>query len=327
MNLDAIYRPIRKELKAVEGGIAAVLARPKEKSFVDISRFLLKSPGKRLRPALLLLAGCAAARPSSAQRKTLIDAASAIELIHMASLIHDDTIDKSTLRHHRPTINSRWGTDASIVSGDYLHALAFELLARSASRPMLLSMGVVARLMCEGEMMQIRARKSAALSRAQYLLIIEKKTANLFATSCGLGGRAVAASPRTRRALENYGLNIGMAFQIVDDYRDLAATKEKLGKMPGQDIAVGELTLPLLNLFEAVDRKEAACLRQALKAAGNNGAFEEIRRKIRSLNIASRIRAIVLSYVRSAQSELVALRETPYRRSLMALADFIGDFH
>jgi len=257
--LNQIYRPIFGELKEVCNLIRASFKNSGNASIAELGDFLMASPGKRIRPALVILsAKIARSRYSPATEKQLVKVASATELIHMASLLHDDVIDHSRIRHNKPTINSKRGRDVAIAFGDYLYSMAFELISECGNPDIVRCMSLATKEMCEGELTQVCERDNLDLLKRQYLIIIKKKTAALFAASCQAGGLLFSAQKPLQKALKGYGLHFGIAFQIIDDYMDLSGEQVVLGKMPGQDLEAGEMTLPFLNLLNSVTVRERA---------------------------------------------------------------------
>lgn len=323
MRLQEIYHPIRGELKEVEKVLEASLEDTKNKSILKVSRFLRESSGKRIRPALVILSAKANSSHALAEnKKALIEIASAIELIHIASLIHDDVIDHSCLRHNKPTVNSRWGQDVSIALGDYLYSLAFKLISSCPNNDILACISSATKAMCEGELTQVVERDNLSLLKDRYIMIIKKKTASLFAASCQAGA-ILSNSPRPlQNALKQYGLNFGIAFQVIDDYLDLVAGKKSLGKLPGQDIAVGEMTLPLLNLLKSAGKEKRGRIYSLLKSR-NKECLKKIKMELIQSTARQESRRIILSYMDCAKEKLKLLADTEYRNSLSALGDFI----
>ncbi|MFN7170063.1 MAG: polyprenyl synthetase family protein, partial [Candidatus Omnitrophota bacterium] len=198
-----IYQPIKEELKQVEEILAARLGESKNKSILKLNHFLLESTGKRIRPALVILCGKAASGhhlPLAIRHLTNI--ASAIELIHIASLIHDDVMDHARLRHNRPTVNYKWGNDVAIASGDYLYSLAFELISSCGNTNILECISSATKSMCEGQLIQICERDNLDLLKERYILIVKKKTASLFAASCRVGAMLSNCQRNIQSALE-----------------------------------------------------------------------------------------------------------------------------
>lgn len=326
MQLKEIYQPITKELKEVERTLEQSLSRAKNGSILKVNRFVLDTPGKRLRPALVILSAKAAvpAEGGSAYGGScqLIKVASAIELIHTASLIHDDVIDHSLQRHNNQTVNSRWGEDVSITLGDYLYSLAFELISDSGNTDILGCISQAAKAMCEGELLQVLERDNLSLLREKYVLIIKQKTASLFAASCQSGAIAANSPKPVRKALADYGMNFGIAFQMIDDCLDLMGQGESLGKAPGQDIRMGEVTLPLLNLLKSVSPVQRARLKKLLKSK-DDGCLEKIRQELNNSNALDTARQICRGYLESARESLEVLKHSPARESLIGLGDYV----
>ena len=176
MRLKEIYQPIRQELTQVDEVIKTSLSEARNSSILKVNRFLLESGGKRMRPALVILSAKASNRKAdSPVNKQLINIAASIELIHMASLIHDDVIDHSQRRHNNPTVNSRWGMDVSITLGDYLYSLAFELISNCGNTDILSCISSATKSMCEGELSQVVERDNLSLLKDRYLMIIKKR--------------------------------------------------------------------------------------------------------------------------------------------------------
>ncbi len=323
MNFQEIYQPIQEELRDVEDTILESLHQAKNASILKVNRFLLRSSGKRLRPALVILSAKASVNHKpQLPRGQLINIASAIELIHMASLIHDDVIDHSPRRHHQATVNSRWGEAASIALGDYLHALAFKLIAGCSSADILACISAATQAMCEGELIQVLERDNLSLLKERYLLIIKKKTASLFAASCEAGALASNSAKSLQHSLKGYGLNLGIAFQIVDDYMDLVAPEEALGKQPGQDIAVGEVTLPVLSLLKTMGKDERRRMETLLKSK-THGCLSELKEGLANSKAQSYTKGISLTYVNAAKERLQGLPCSAYRNSLFKLGDLV----
>ena len=323
MRLKEIYQPIRQELTQVDEVIKTSLSEARNSSILKVNRFLLESGGKRMRPALVILSAKASnGKADSPVNKQLINIAASIELIHMASLIHDDVIDHSQRRHNNPTVNSRWGMDVSITLGDYLYSLAFELISNCGNTDILSCISSATKSMCEGELSQVVERDNLSLLKDRYLMIIKKKTASLFAASCEVGAISANSSRSLQSALRHYGLNFGIAFQIVDDYLDLTGGENNLGKAPGQDISVGEVTLPLLNLLKSSDKNQRSRLKEMLKSKDTN-SLERIRKELVDSDAYLYTRKISSSYISLAKDKLKALKDSKYRRCLFGLGDLI----
>ena len=282
---------------------------------------MLKMSGKFLRPILVLLSSKI---QSGADRAAVIRLAVAAELIHTATLVHDDIIDDSDFRRNQPSVHSKWGREISIVSGDYLYAKAFVILANFGDSKISQAFATCAHIMCEGELKQIEKRKDFSLPEEEYLRIIHKKTAALFQAACMGGATLAGAGPESVERLRRFGYGLGMAFQIVDDCMDLTMGHEALGKKAGLDLSKSDMTLPILYLFSSLDasRKE-----DLLNKMQNSGAdlLEDIRALALETGAISRAmdRARVF-----AQEALAAAKELPAsasRDSLAQLVDYCLD--
>lgn len=323
-NLKQIYKPIQDELSYTEDILRDALKKTKNESTLRANRYLLESGGKRIRPALMIL--CAKASSTNGSRKfrpQLAKAAAAIEIIHMASLIHDDVIDKARLRHNRLSVYSKWGESVSIALGDYFHSLAFELISECKNSKVLQCLSAAAKTMCEGELLQVWGRNDWSLSEKQCIIIVKKKTAALFSASCRVGGLLSNTSRSFVSSFGGYGLNLGITFQIVDDYLDFMGDQSSLGKILGQDMMAGEITLPILNLLESVSQSEKEQLRSLLAVGRDKKAFLKIRKMLLRPTVAAKTRKTAASFIKVAQEKINVLHHSPYKRSLFDLAGFI----
>ncbi len=324
--LAQIFRPISAELQAVEQQLARALGDARDDAVREIVDFLLASPGKRIRPALVLLSAGAAAETADnghASRELAVKVAAAVELIHMASLVHDDLIDAATVRHHRASVNARWGRPVAITFGDYLCSKALALVAECEVPRVFAILGSELCAMCEGELSQVAGRAEFDGSERDCLAVIEKKTAALFGACCNAGAWIGAGDRDVCRALQGYGFHLGVAFQILDDCRDLLSDREDLGKTPGQDLLAGVVTLPLLYGMRCCGLNDEESLARSEPAAGGR-ELARIGDAFRASQAPVRIRQLVGSHVARAKWELQSVAESDFRDSLCRLADHIA---
>lgn len=267
MDLKEIYQPIRSDLTAMESRLQGLFRREKDEYVASIGRYVMRSPGKRLRPALVLLA----AKLGRAKKAEAIELAATVELIHTATLIHDDIIDNAKMRRNQPAVNQKFGRDAAILFGDYLYSKAFEIVTTLRSFPINLLLLQNASLICQGEMHQLSKAFKPKLGEKEYVEIISNKTASLFATCCEAGGLLGKISAPEAVALKNYGHNLGVSFQIIDDCLDVAGDAKKVGKSLKLDAKNGKITLPgiFLNKFPKESKEDA--LRYATGVASKFG--------------------------------------------------------
>ena len=232
---------IKSELAETEKCILSAL-RTRQKVLSSAITELLESGGKRLRPALLLLS----AKFGDFDKERLIPLAASIEILHMATLVHDEIIDDSKFRRGSPTIQSKWGKDTAVFAGDFLFARAFSLISHKTSFENLQRLASVIKSICEGEIDQFYHRFNMNTTVLQYIKRIGRKTALLFALSCRMGAMESGCNPAIQRSLWNYGFNLGMAFQITDDLLDFNGNPDKVGKPVMSDFASGVFTLPVI---------------------------------------------------------------------------------
>lgn len=332
MTLSAIYQPIQSELKATEAVFASQI-RSTSGLLGELTRYVTRMPGKRIRPALALLSANTAAchRNGNGSRgieTQAVGLAAAVEMIHTATLLHDDVIDGASLRRGLSTLNAKWGDTLSVLSGDYLYSRAFCLLSQLKNETVLSLMSNTASTVCEGEVAQIQHQHDLTLTKEKYLKIIQWKTASLMGAASQAGALLGGASVAWAKRLGSFGLNFGLAFQILDDTQDLVGEEEALGKSLGTDLASGQLTLPLLYLRDSAGKQ----IRQQLAHCFNgNGASAARKEKSLKLLKEEAIRAKVPAYCRGvanrylvkARAALAPFSESCYKSSLHALASYL----
>lgn len=326
MKLEEIYQPISEDLKAVDDLLRSALGESQNAAVSAMGVELLEAPGKRMRPALVFLAEKAACggRTSTSDRQELVEAAAAMELIHIASLIHDDVLDEASLRHNRPTVNNRYGEDISIVLGDYVYSMAFQLIGRKGRAEVFSCLSEAIHAMCEGELIHVCQRRNLDLSERNYIVIAEKKTASLFAASALAGAIIGNHGEAARDAMREFGLKLGVAFQIVDDWRDVVSEAAELGKEPGQDVLAGDITLPLLALSDSVGQTEREELKNMLGSAAGPGKLQRLKTMLAESDALSKTQQIVASYASGAKKSLDGFEGSVYKESLITLVDYVA---
>lgn len=226
--------------------------------------------GKRLRPALVLLSGQACGGLTPAHPVL----AAVVEMIHTATLVHDDILDESLIRRHAATVNAEWGNETAVLLGDYLFTHAFHLAASLESTTACRWIGHATNLVCEGEMQQVHNRGNIDLAEADYFTIIRGKTAELTAVSCRVGAHYAGADEATVGALDNFGRDLGVAFQIADDVLDIWGEEHQAGKSLGTDLEKQKLTLPIIHLLSNASPSEASAVRRLLAEANPKNRHE-----------------------------------------------------
>ncbi len=241
INLEQNTSPIIFPEKTINKRMQEVL-KTGYREIDEILAYLLQSSGKMLRPRLLYLS----ALINPHEEKKIIDIAVAVELIHMASLVHDDVIDKADSRRGKESVNYLWGNPASVLTGDYLFAAAFNLINRHSLEEVMDNITSTIQVMCTGEIKQLSLNGDLNITEEEYYEKTYRKTACLFASSCRVGALAAEAQPEQLCILEKYGLNLGYAYQLIDDVLDFTGDKLNLGKPVGNDLTQGNITLPVI---------------------------------------------------------------------------------
>jgi octaprenyl-diphosphate synthase len=286
----------------------------------EIGRYIREGGGKRIRPALLLLA----CRLCGYRGERAITLASVVEFIHTATLLHDDIIDEATVRRGKRSVNSRWGNDITVLLGDFLYTKSMSMALSQDNLPILRLLSDVTLRMIEGELLEIERNGDLRMSEAQHLDIIRRKTADLFAACMSIGAILGDVSEEKRRALTSYGLNLGICFQMVDDLLDFTADEKVLGKPALSDLREGKLTLPAIFLLRRAGSSAQEMVRAVLDDRGfgrvSSAALVALAREHGALDEA---RALAERYADSARQQLRLFEPSPYRDALEALPDFI----
>ena len=315
VRLLSVLAPIRPDLEQVEEILQEVLARAQEPLGPLLSGVL--AGGKRLRPAVVLLSG-QVFTPSTVAFYSL---AAAVDMLHAATLIHDDVVDEAGLRRGRQALHTLWPAAASVLAGDYLLAEAVARVADLGDARILRTFGGLLRTMCAGEIGQMLAGRRARCSRREYYESIEAKTASLFAASAEMAGYLAGALAEQVVALRRFGRELGLAFQIVDDVLDLAAGEAELGKPAGRDLRQGLVTLPTLIYLEQGDTEDVAGA--VLAGWRDEQAVAAAIEAIRASGAVEAALEIARAHVRRSQEALEVLPDHPSRQLLCALADCI----
>lgn len=315
-NID-FFNPVAEEMKLVEAQLSQNI-NSKTAVLNEASLHLIKAGGKRLRPAFALLS----ARLFSEELEDVIPIAVALELIHMASLVHDDVIDNSDTRRGTATVRSGWGNRVSIYAGDYILARALALVAKYERSEVVDVLAETSMKICEGEVIQMLSCYNVTLGLKNYLRRIERKTALLISVSCQLGAMIINAAPEAVKAIKNYGYFLGMAFQVTDDILDIIADENVLGKPTGSDIRQGVITLPALYALKTSPYKEELAVLMASPESCSN----ETKRIIEIICDSNGIEYayfITRHYAHKAQKQLQFLPDVPVKKNLFNMADFI----
>jgi len=315
--LEALYAPVRQEMAQAEQVFREQLRS--EHAFVDeLVSYGCLLGGKRLRPALLLLAGKAAGRISR-EHYTL---AAVVEMIHTATLVHDDVLDDAETRRHLATVNARWDNEAAVLLGDFLFTHAFYLASTTGSTTACRLIGQATNRVCEGEIKQKGSRGNLELSEQEYFEIVEGKTAALTECSCRLGALFSGADDDVTSRLAEYGRKLGIAFQIADDLLDVVGEQGVVGKTLGTDLDKQKPTLPLIRTLQVCTEEERQTISDLIFAPGDD-------RSARLLPLLEKYDAIEYArqtaqrFVEEACGLIRELRPSAARDTLLAMAEFV----
>ncbi len=314
----ALELQIRGRLNDVEASLEKAV-RSDTDFVTEAASYLVAAGGKRFRPLLVLLSGYFG-DPSDPR---LIQGATAIEITHLATLYHDDVIDEADTRRGRPSVNARWDNTVAILTGDFLFAKASEISSDLGTDVTRLLARTIA-ILCDGQIREVAAAGRLDQSEDAYMEIIRRKTAQLMATSCRLGGMLSDAPPDTVERLDDFGMALGLAFQLSDDIMDVTSTEEELRKLPGQDMREGVYTLPVLHALAdgANGRKLEALLQEGPPQGDRLATALEL---IRSDGALSRSREAVSTRVRRCVHLASGLPAGSARDALVHIAEFIAE--
>ncbi|HEV2357963.1 MAG TPA: polyprenyl synthetase family protein [bacterium] len=336
--LDRIYAPVREDLEALERLFRAELSS--EDAFIgELVTHVLTTRGKMLRPALVCLSAKATGGGSAAR----LGVAAAVELIHVASLIHDDVIDAADRRRGLASVNAVWGNQVAVLLGDYLFSKAFHILARLRADDVAAAMAAATVRMAQAEIKQIKYGNTAHTDEAVYFDIIDGKTAALTSAACRCGALTAGARAESAEALGAFGLEWGMAFQITDDTLDVTASADHLGKPIGSDIQTGKVTLPVIYALRDAPEPDGRRLREILDADGAAGlgaingdvggtaaraaacgaAPDEVQGILTRSGAIDRALAVARDRATRAAQALAGLPPSAARDSLAALVEFV----
>lgn len=312
---------IKKRTVHVDAAIDEMLPLSEPEELYKASRYLVDAGGKRLRPAVLILV----AEALGSNVESVLPAAVAVELVHNFTLVHDDIMDRDDVRRGMPAVHVKWGEAGAILAGDTLYSKAFEILARIDNEPekILKCMGVLSKTcteICEGQWMDMDFETRDRVEEAEYLEMVEKKTSVLYAAAAKIGAILGGASDELAEAFSEFGRLIGVGFQMYDDFLDMTAPEEVLGKVHGSDLMEGKHTLIVIDAF-----KKGVQLEIFGKGKASD---EEIKEAVKLLTEAGSIdyvKDLAISYVEQGKAELDALADCPEKEILLQIADYMID--
>lgn len=316
-SLDSLYALIRDDLAQVD---TLILSRVKNEipMIHDVAKHIISSGGKRIRPALTLIA----AQLCGYEGNRHIALAAAVEFIHTATLLHDDVVDESKLRRGLATANDLFGNKASILVGDFLFSQAFQLMVSDGELKVLKILSDASAIITKGEVMQMVAEGEPQTSIEQYLQIISSKTAILFASACELGA-VVSGQREHEEGLREFGIYLGLAFQIIDDTLDYVAKQEALGKTVGDDFREGKITLPVILAYIDGSAEEKQFWQRTLgELHQKEGDLPAAMQLIEKHNAISRSIDMAEHYCQKARSALAGFAPSPSKSAMLEIVDF-----
>ncbi len=310
---------IEAELKNVE-----LQFRKDLESGVDLIRsvgeYILSSGGKRIRPALLLLS----ARLCGYEGNRHISLASVIEFIHTATLLHDDVVDDASLRRGIVSANKLWGNQASVLVGDYLFSKSFSIMVEDGDLDILRAVSGATTRIAEGEVLQLTSMSDLDMTEERYIDVVKSKTAVLLATACQAGAILGKASPAREEALHDFGMDLGTAFQLIDDTLDYVSSEEQFGKSIGHDLKEGKVTLPLIHTLRQCSASERRVIADVLLCDTlEDEDFRTVISLVRSYGGIDYTLETARNYVSRGKSRLALFPESPGKEALLSLADYV----
>lgn len=320
VNVQSILALVEADMKQVNQSIQSQL-NSDVVLINQLGSYIIQAGGKRLRPVSLLLAARACTPVAEELNKEFIDLAAIIEFIHTATLLHDDVVDESSQRRGKDTANEVWGNAASVLVGDFLYSRAFQMMVDVGSMRVMEILSKTTNQIAEGEVMQLLNIGAAETTEEQYFSTIENKTAILFASAAQLAAVQFQQSNKVESALYDYGLHLGIAFQLCDDVLDYVADAETMGKNVGDDLAEGKPTLPIINAIERSTGKEQQVLIDAIDNA-DRSKLDAVLKIIESTGSMGYTTRMAKEHAQKAKECLSSLPESKYRDALCDLADF-----
>ena len=281
----------------------------------QVSRYIIASGGKRLRPALLMLVSGALGY----QNEQRLNMAAVVEFIHTATLLHDDVVDESTLRRGKTTANELFGNPASVLVGDFLYSRAFQMMVEAGNMRIMQTLAEATNVIAEGEVLQLMNMHNAALSEEDYLMVIRSKTAKLFEASARLAALLAGSAPEVEHSCATYGQALGTAFQVIDDVLDYDGDAQVMGKNLGDDLREGKATLPLIIAMQRANPADSLTIKLAIETGGLE-TMDKIMAIVQSTDALNATRLVAATEAQRALNALAGLPQNQYSHALDVLA-------
>ncbi len=285
-----------------------------------VAKYLFSSGGKRIRPALLLLS----AKLCDYKGKRHIPLASVIEFIHTATLLHDDVVDNAQIRRGIASANTLWGNEASVLVGDYLFSKSFSIMIADGDLKIMHALSSATTIIAEGEVLQLISSTDLEITEERYVDVIKSKTAILLATACQTGAILGNVSQEREIALKEFGMNLGIAFQLIDDTLDYTSSEETFGKSIGHDLEEGKITLPLIHTLRNCNSSEKEVIATIIqKDSMQEEDFKRVFGLVHAYGGIDYSLKVARSYVESGKSSLDAFADSPEKKALINIADYV----
>jgi octaprenyl-diphosphate synthase len=317
--MENVLSLVEKDLKALEVSIQR-LVTTKVGFIKEIVNYIIQSGGKRVRPLLVILTS----KLCGYQGAQHIPYAAIIEFIHTATLLHDDVVDNAETRRGSSTVNAVWGNEASVLVGDFLYSKSFELMSTDGNHEIMKVISQATTALSEGEIMELLHTCDIETTDEQYYQIIGNKTAILFSAACEIGAILGSCSESRRKALHDFGHNLGIAFQLKDDILDYTSQDRVLGKHVGTDLEEGKVTLPLIHTLRHVSEREKLAVKKTIDKPRVTGKdFEKVRGLIEKYRGIEYTVASTTDYSDAAKNCLSVFPDSPYKEALLVLTDYM----
>jgi octaprenyl-diphosphate synthase len=318
-----IFVLLNSELVEVEKEIGLESVASVE-AVATIAQYLQSSGGKRLRPSLLLLCARLFEQPGGEHDKGAIRLAAVVEILHAATLVHDDVIDMAQTRRGRPSANVQWGNHTCVLAGDWLYMQAFQIALRERNFHILDLLIGLTQLMVEGELIQLERIGKIEITEADCMEIVDRKTAGLFSVCAKLGAVMGGADAAIEERLGDYAWNVGMAFQLIDDLLDFTSREKVLGKPVGNDLREGKLTLPMVYALEQASQEERHQVETILRKQNYDAVpFAQVRAMIGKYGAIERVQERAQQFTEKAKQIIAEFPDSPYQNALASIADLI----
>jgi octaprenyl-diphosphate synthase len=313
-----IAEPVEPFLEAVALRLGKQV-REFDPAIAPYAEYALTGQGKQLRPALVALSAQSIGKLNDSH----ITVAVIIEMVHLATLVHDDVMDEAEIRRGRLTLGANWGNEIAVLFGDCLFAQALKLAASFPTPEICRAVAMATNTVCSGEILQTRQRRNFQFAQDEYFKVLEMKTAELFALSCDLGACLTGATTAQRAALREFGIALGTAYQVYDDCLDLFGTEAAAGKSLGTDLAKGKLTLPVLRFFQHAGAAEKSRMQKLIENWESESLAPVLEMLVKHDTLSESL-GIIQQYLKQAQESLQSLPETANRAGLIGLTHYLA---